>query len=78
MAKRPKKCVVLHSKTPGKFYFHQVAGNGEISAPSQLYTRRWTAHRAIIDLFGPNMKIEDSFDKPKARKARKAKAPKAA
>ena len=77
MAKRPRRCVVFHTKD-GRFAFHQVAANGEITAPSQTYSRRWTARRAILDMFGPNMKIEDSFEKPKVRKPRKPKAPKAA
>ena len=76
MAKRPRKVVVFRTKDD-RFAFHQVAGNGEITAPSQTYSRRWTAHRAVIELFGPSMTIVDEYDPTKERKPRGASKAKA-
>lgn len=60
------------STSDGKWYFHYVARNGEIVAPSQGYTRKIDARHAIRLLrFSFLAPVVELAKPPKARRARK-------
>lgn len=39
--------IELYRGRDGQFYFRLVAGNGQVFFPSEGYTRKWSARRAV-------------------------------